>query len=165
MARKKSEKIKIYIGLALVLVLVVNGYFQFLHRKTQLVQGKKGLSPGPKKAIEPSKISIQKPKIIEALGNIPEELIPFSIRNIFGPLKAPTGRKKEEKIPEAPPAPPSFKLKGTIAGGIKPIAIIDDQFVHLGDWIKDYQVVMIGKKKVRLDSGMKEIVLEIMKNE
>ena len=120
----------------------------------------------PKKAIELATVSIQRPKIFEALGKLPEGLIPSNIRNIFSPLKTHTEKKKkEEDIPEAPPAPPSFNLKGTITGGKTSIAIIDEEFVRLGDWVKGYQVVMIGKKKVRLDSGMEKIVLEILKNE
>ncbi len=59
----------------------------------------------------------------------------------------------------------SMELKGTIVGGGKPLAIINDQFVGTGDWIGEYQVIRIGKKTVLLDSGHHQIALEMVKDE
>ncbi len=53
-------------------------------------------------------------------------------------------------------------LKGTIVGGKRPIAIINDRFVRMGDRIGDYQVVEIDKDRVTLRSGIYEIVLEVL---
>ena len=47
---------------------------------------------------------------------------------------------------------PSPKLKGTIVGGKRPIAIIDDQLYRMGDQIGEYKIILIGKNKVLLES-------------
>ena len=65
---------------------------------------------------------------------------------------------------QEPPKPlPIFKLKGTIVGGARPMAIINDQFVRTDDVIYEYKVVSIGKTSVLLDSGKRKIELEMMK--
>ena len=66
---------------------------------------------------------------------------------------------------ESPKAVPSLKLRGAIVGGGKPVVIINDRFLHLGDWIGDYQVVRIGKKEVLLEAGNDKIELGMVKNE
>ena len=166
MAVNKKDKIKIYVIGILAAALVINGYFR-------IVRGKTGSPPVP---------TVQKPAVLEVPGiNIglsktdagKKSLQPAfnsdlfaAARNIFAPMVAP-----QKAQPPAPPEPekpkpvPQFTLRGTIVGGKNPIAIIDNEFVRTGDWIGDFQVVMIGKKTVELDSGDKAITLEIMKNE
>jgi hypothetical protein len=58
-----------------------------------------------------------------------------------------------------------LKLKGTIVGGGIPIAIIDDQFVRVGDGIANYKVVKIAGNRVFLTSGNYQKVLEVLNNE
>jgi IS30 family transposase len=105
------------------------------------------------------------------------ESLPVVLRDIFAPLKSPKkvksrptaplkSRKKARRRPtEQKPSrpPPSLKLRGTIVGGQRPIAIINDQFVRIGDWIGEYRVVRIGKTEVLLNSGDRKIELEMVK--
>ena len=84
------------------------------------------------------------------------------IRDIFaGPVDV--FAKDESQPEEQPKPPPPMKLKGTIVGGKKTIAIINDQFVRLRDWIGDYQIVKITKDRVFLRSEQQDIILEILK--
>jgi len=55
-------------------------------------------------------------------------------------------------------------LKGTIVGGKNTLAIINDRFVRLRDWIDDYQIVKITKDRVFLQSEHRDIILEILKD-
>ena len=67
---------------------------------------------------------------------------------------------------EKPHTPaPTLKLSGTIVGGERPIAIINNQLIRLGDWIEGFKVVKIGKTEVLLDSGISKIVVALVKNE
>ncbi len=70
---------------------------------------------------------------------------------------------EQNQMEEIPEPPPPMTLKGTIVGGKRPIAIINDRFVRMGDRIGDYQVVEIDKDIVKLSSGNNEIVLEVLK--
>ena len=60
---------------------------------------------------------------------------------------------------------PSLNLKGTIVGGERPIAIINDQFLRQGDQIGEFKVVNIGKKEVVLNSDERTLVLRLENNE
>jgi len=160
----------IYVVVVLAVALVVNGYFRIVRGKTDsapgsppvpaqqtpAVQEVPGINIGPAKT-GPGKKSFQPSLNADLFA---------AARNIFAPMVVP-----QKAQPPALPEPekekpvPQFKLRGTIVGGKNPIAIIDNEFVRTGDWIGDFQVVMIGKKTVELVSGDKAITLEILKNE
>jgi len=171
MAENKNDKIKVYVVVVLVLVLVISGYFR-------IVRGKTGRNSTPHKTVQESA-----PLNVAPVKITPSKTVshrqPFrpsfdyhqfaAARNIFAPMVVPP--KRQPPAPAITPKPqrlkpvPNFTLKGTIVGGKGPIAIIDNQFVRTGDWLGDFQVVMIGKKTVELNSGARAITLEIMKNE
>ena len=185
MAEKKKERIKIYITIGLAVVLVISGYFRLIHAKTK----RSVTTPAP----QPSLASINIPKIqtkpqqetkqpepvrsddlksvLQQVIKQPEsdrfDVLQSAIRDIFAepvrPAKPAKPLPEENQVEEKPKPPPPMTLKGTIVGGKRPIAIINDRFVRMGDRIGDYQVVEIDKDKVKLSSGNNEIVLEVLK--
>ena len=164
MTEKKNNRVKIYITIGLAIVLVVNGYFRFIHTRTK----KSGISSTP----QPSLANITVPKILTKLQQVKEtesdrlNVLQYAVKDIFAepirpaPSKHEQEKKEFEKIPEAPSP---MTLKGTIVGGKRPIAIINDRFVRMGDRIGDYQVVEIDKDIVKMTSGNNEIVLTVLK--
>ena len=162
MAEKKSNRIKIYITIGLALVLVVNGYFRLIHAKIK----RSGKSSTPQPSLAPINI----PKILTKLQQVkPSEsdrfdVLQYAVRDIFAePVRPAKPAPEENQMEEIPEPPPPMMLKGTIVGGKRPIAIINDRFVRMGDRIGDYQVVEIDKDIVKLSSGNNEIVLEVLK--
>ena len=158
------------IGLALLLVIV--GYFRFIHKRKVTP----AVSSIPSQAVlrlDMPQIKIPDRQNARSRESLSKESMRAPIRDIFAPLKLQTGLKGQptrQKPPKALPAEVNsqptgqkLKLKGTIAGGGKAIAIVNDQFVRTGDWIGEYKVVRIGKKRVLLDSGSAKIELEMMK--
>ena len=162
MAEKKSDRIKIYIIIGLAVVLVISGYFRLIHAKTK----RSVTTPAP----QPSLARINIPKILTKLQQVkpsePDRLdvLPSLIRDIFAePVRPAQPAPEENQMEKIPEPPPPMTLKGTIVGGKRPIAIINDRFVRMGDRIGDYQVVEIDKDTVKLSSGNNEIVLEVLK--
>ena len=72
---------------------------------------------------------------------------------------------KKDQAQEREEQPPTFRLRGTIVGGERPLAIIDDRFVRVGDRIGDYNVIRIRKKDVLLMSDRTKLHLEIQKRD
>jgi len=168
MAVKSGEKIKIYLIIALSIIFVISFYFRFIQANV------KEAEPSDSPQIPPDRLII--PKIDPALLQDIQDKDPktsdesqTAMRDIFSPVRAPSRPAKEKHLqqpePAAPTSLPSFKLKGTIVGQERSIAIIDNQFLRPGDWIGGYRVARIGKKNVLLDSGDRKILLEILKNE
>ena len=168
MAVKGGEKIKIYLVIALSIIFVISFYFRFIQANV------KEAEPVDSPQIPSARLII--PKIDPAL--LQDDQIQDSktgdesqtvMRDIFSPIQSPESPAKKTPLqqPEtvAPKTLPSFKLKGTIVGQGRSIAIIDDHFLRSGDWIGRYRVAEIGKKNVLLDSGDRTILLEILKNE
>lgn len=167
MAGKRSEQIKAYIVVGLALVLVISAYLRFIQAKvTTSREDRLPSSSSPLEQFRLPQIRTEKPQNSKILETAVKEYLKAPIRDIFEPLgyeqkaAAPPPPEKEASKPL-----PTLNLKGTIVGGKRPIAIINDLFVRPGDWIGDYRVARIGKKDVLLDSGKHKILLEILKNE
>jgi len=165
MPGKKGDQIKIYMVIGLALVLVIAGYFRFMHKKAT---GDANRTPStvPLAKLDVPQVGITMPQNAQRIELPVNGPLRAVIRDIFAPLKSPP-KAESQPTKEEPSKPiPSLKLKGTIVGGRRPIAIINDQFVGLDDWIGEYKVVRIGKKEVLLDSGDEKIKkLEILKIE
>ncbi len=167
MAGKKSDQIKIYVVIGLSLVLITGAYFQFIHAKIR--SGKdvaaSTASTAPLAQLKVPLINKEKSGNKRSGGSSvdQDQYLPTSIRDIFSPLESSPDKESRPKEQEEEVS--SFTLKGTIVGGERPIAIINDKFVRTGDWIGEYKVTRIGKKEVLLDSDGEKMVLEIMKNE
>ena len=176
MQGKKGEQIKVYIIIGLALVAAIVGYFRFIHKKP-IRDADRTPSTVPIALSDAPQVEIKDTRNARWREPPVNESLPVVLRDIFVPLKSP---KKARKRPTAPlkspeeaqsqpteqkpsKPPPSLKLSGTIVGGDWPIAIINDQFVRIGDWIGEYKVVRIGKTEVVLDSGDRKIELEMVK--
>ena len=163
MPEKKNKPIQIYIVIGLSLVLVIMGYFRFIHNKSIYDDDHTLPGTGPAQfdiaSVEINKL--QKNSMYALPVNDPLNIY---IRDIFEPVKSLTAAeiqstKKKPSIPVL-----SLKLKGTIVGGGTPIAIINDQFVRVGDIIANYKVVKIAGNRAFLTSGKHQTVLEVLKN-
>jgi type II secretory pathway component PulC len=163
MSEKKSERVKIYLIVILSMVLIVVVYFRFFHKKTTHAAVPARYKAQVARLVVPQ---VQLPDVQTARQ--PERAAPESklavTRDIFKPLKAPPPQKDVQPLKQKPSKPTlSLKLKGTILGGEQPIAVINDQFVHTGDWIAEYQVVRIAKDEVVLSSDAHQMVLQVLK--
>ena len=173
---RNKEKIKIYIVIGLSVILMISGYFRLIHAKIKtnptssvLPKGDMTTSaqppvsinmPDPKSDLKSDlKVDIPKPKPSSEPTTV--DFLQAVVRDIFSePVDLIA--KKDMKREEEPKLPPKMTLKGTIVGGDKPIAIINERFVRLGDMVGDYQVAQIDKNKVVLRSDKKEITLDVM---
>ena len=174
MAATKREKIKLMIVIGLSVVLVIIAYFRFMPpQESSAVAAPTASVSHPQIAAIP-KVEI-KNRPIDPEPTSSDFIMPqFVKRDIFTPIHIPLPEKVEKKQAEQkpsrkpPPEPtsrPDFKLGGTIVGGDKPIAIINNQFVHAGDSISGFKVVRIGKFGVQLASKNTTIRLEMIENE
>ena len=164
MPGKNRERIQIYVVTGLALVFVILGYFQLFHKKTDA----EAKSIAQVESEPEFNLSSIEPKIKSRLQvneeSSFESFQPIS-RNIFTSLKSPAKaevpKMQKEKLKPLPP----LKLKGTIVEDDRSIAIVNDKYLRIGDLIDGFEVVWIGKKEVLLDSGQRQMVLEILKNE
>jgi hypothetical protein len=164
MPADKSNQIKTYVVIGLSVVFLLVGYFTFVHKKVPHNAGPTFSTPStaPIARLEVPKVEAK------TLPNPEPAKVPVSeplredLTDIFAPLKSPVKKESQPEGPEPPKPVPSFKLLGTIVGGKRPIAIINDQFARTGDWIGEYRVISIGKKGVLLDSGTIKIRLTMV---
>jgi len=56
-------------------------------------------------------------------------------------------------------------FKGSVLSSKGAVAIINDEFIHVGDYVNGYKVASISAQQVFIDTGRGTIILEIMKNE
>ena len=167
MAEKKSEKLKLYLVVGLAVVFLIMAYFQFFRPETDSeVSAALQEQPSAEKAsMDIRQVIENKPQTGEnRRTSVPKE-IKTVVRDIFSPQATPKKRGSLTRERDDHDSGESLNLAGTIVGGEKPIAIINNQFFRTGDWIGEFKVVSIGKKDVVLDSGDQKMSLEIMKNE
>ena len=173
MATKKSEKIKLMIVVGLSVVFVSIAYFRFMPQNESSAVAAPAASVAVPQAAIP-RIEIKNRQSDPAPASSDVIVRRFVKRDIFTPINIPVAEKIKTKPPaqkpagQPPPEPiplPSFKLGGTIVGGDKPIAIINDQFVRTGDSMNGFKVVRIGKFGVQLASKNRIIRLEMIEND
>jgi hypothetical protein len=173
MAAEKREKIKLMLVIGLSVVFVAIAYFRFMPRKgSSAVAAPAAFVADPQVAMP--RVEIKNRQIDPAPTSSDAVMRRFVKRDIFAPLniplpekveKNPSGQKPAMKPPPEPASRPAFIFGGTIVGGDKPIAIINNHFVHTGDSISGFKVVRIGKFEVQLASKNKTIRLEMIENE
>jgi len=59
----------------------------------------------------------------------------------------------------------TLHFKGSILSTNNAVAIINNEFIHVGDSVNGYKVASISEKQVALDTGRGTIILEIMTHE
>ena len=165
MPKKTADQLKIYVVIGLSLAFALVGYLRLIHGKTE----PEATNPNPSNSTGPEfKTQIVKP-ITWQQTDWHSRLASEPLRPIDRDIFKPTKRLKASKLRPSkvlPPQPePKLKLRGTVVGGERPIAIIDDQFIRKDEWIAGYKVVWIGKKRVVLHSGQKKMVLEMLQND
>jgi hypothetical protein len=167
MPGKNTERIKLYVVIGLSLAFGMVGYVRFFYKKAE----------ADVKSIEPVEVpskndlsSVQ--PIIQGQKRLSKELSTESFqpiaRDIFLPLMTPKranvskmlSMNKEKQQPL-----PALRLKGTIVGGGRPIAIVNDTFLRTGDEIAGFKVIWIGTKAIVMEAGERKLALEMLKVE
>jgi len=161
--KNTKEAIKRYAVIALAVVFLAVGYFQFFRETKKPVPTATAAQPETQ-LVAPEVKPLKTSKDVQA--RVPAaERRPAVIRDIFAPGEsAPSPEKTSTETPETPAAT-AFTLKGTIVAGARPAAIINGRFVRTGDWIDGYQVVKIDRKNVWLESGGHRISVDAMPHE
>ena len=165
MLGKNTERIKLYVVIGLSLVLGMVGYFRFFYKKAEA--DVKFI----KQVEVPSKIDLSSVQpIIQGRKQLNKALSANTFqpiaRDIFAPLTTP----KRADVPKMQSnnkqkALPPLRLKGTIVGGERPIAIVNDTFLRTGDEIAGFKVVWIGTKAIEMEAGERKLALEMLKVE
>ena len=164
MPEKKSEQIKLVIVsvLALVLVIVVGARYK---RQKGPEAVREVASPAFAASLEVPEVTFEKRAKTgwrtSPVG--PPDREP--LRDILAPGASPAGQAAALSGEEESVSIASLKLRGVVAGGPRPVALINDRFVRLGDRLYQYQVASIGAKEVWLASGMETFQLRILKDE
>ena len=163
MGGSKSKKIKLQIVIALSVVFAVMAYFRFVHSKMADVSGQR-----------PSNTAIPQAQIphvdIESLKNpirpdsLAEGALGIVFRDIFLPPNLPVLALEKPEEPDLKENGPGMILTGTITGGSRAMAIINDQFLQVGDLIGEFCVISIEKNRVVVASGNETISLETIPN-
>jgi hypothetical protein len=165
MPKMTVDKIKKYIVIGLSLVLAIVGYFRLIHGKTQPEAMDQRFSDSTASEFEEQIVEPVTWQQQDWHARLAAEPMRPLKRDIFLPAK-PLKSVKVKPVAKIPQKPaPKLKLRGTVVGGDKPIAIIDDQFIRMNELIDGYKVIWIGPKMVVLDSGQKKLILELMQND
>lgn len=161
---KRSERLKIYILMAGCVAFVIVGYFRFFYKNPPTVAAK---APAivPLDQLQVPQVESEMPTKTPAPVPPGFEVLPDFVRDVFAPLKSMRPVKGASGRQQSAASPSAMELMGTIVGGGKPLAIINDQFVGLGDQLGQYRVIRIQKNEVLLDSGHHQIKLEMVENE
>ena len=177
MSEKKNEQKKIYIAIGLALIMAVLCYFRFIHKKGTGTRDEMKIPYNPLAAeLDIPEINTKMMKTDNWRRQHQEEPFPTLKRDIFVNVKSLNNAKNElsKSSPEESESgsvtdrsqlDPGLELTGTIVGGENPIAIINDQFVKVGDLIDEYKLVRIGKKEVILDMDGRTVKVEMLINE
>ena len=163
-SKGKSERIKLYVLFLGCVVFVTVGYFRFFYKKTPSAPVRTPFVAALDRLQVP-RVDINPPPEVQIPGLSGPQYLQTFVRDIFSPLAStPMGQRLAAVQPSAAPSA-AITLMGTIVGGGKPLAVINDQFVGTGDWLGEYQVTLIEKNKVLLNSGERQIKLEMVKDE
>lgn len=157
---KKNEQVKLFIVIGLAIAAAIFAYFRFFYEKSPS-SAIPGLSATPVVKLEVPKIDYPSSGKKPAQQTRENSSQYAAIRDIFSPMKLLSQIQGEQEPAKKPV--PAFNLSGTILGGGAPVAIINSKFLRTGDRINDFRVVEISKNQVRLRSGDKQIVLEVLK--
>jgi hypothetical protein len=164
MSKAKSDKIRLYVLLGLTLVLVVALYSRFTHKESAEATGEAPEAAPPERLAIPE-VDFDSLQGNRLLGRAVRAVLRDPVRDIFVPGGTIGADENELGATGGSVKIASLKLKGVVAGGENPLALINDTFVRTGDSIDGYRVVRIEKKEVFLDSGIEIFRLEIRNHE
>jgi hypothetical protein len=181
-----KETIKLYMVVALAFLALVVAYFQFFSKKEEpapQVAAPKEQTQRQQKATATATAGGKSYKIrtLEKISEIstgktrekwrPSLVNLTDIRDIFEPppippeaIEAAVAVRRAQRVPKEPkPDEISLELKGTIIGGKKPMAIINEKFIRLGEKIDIFRVVRIEANRVVLKAGDHVRTLTVLK--
>jgi len=179
-----KETIKLYVVVALALVALVVAYFQFFPKKEEPAprvaahqvqpQGRQKATASATAGGKSYKVGMvtQRPAIrTEPTRKKRPRPILTDIRDIFEPPSippeaiqavVPAGRAQRAPLEPEPDEIP-LVLTGTLIGGKKPMAIINEKFIRLGEEIDMFRVVRIEANRVVLKAGDHLRTLTVLK--
>lgn len=169
MPTKKSEKIKQYIVIVLAVTAVVVAYFRFFYKPKAAGVGRAARPQAAEKVNSP-KIEKPRSQMLQADRFPADEFLNPDVRDIFA-LAATPPEPEEEKNKKAAekkaagqkPAPAvAMDLQGTILGGKRPLAIINNKFFSVGEKIGSYRIVAIAPNTVYLKAGRHQKVIRVV---
>ena len=157
--KNTKETIKRYSVLCLAVVFIAIGYFRFFHEQEKSMPAATVAQPEIPLVVP----EVKPPKSSQdGRARVPvADRRPATVRDIFSPGESAPAKETTVETQQTP-TPVSFTLKGTIVAGNRPVAIINDRFVRIGDLIEGYRVMKIDKRKVWLESGNHQVVLDAM---
>jgi hypothetical protein len=105
--------------------------------------------------------------------DVSEKIIPIKEKEKEKPKLLSNAVKKFVKILESPPLSDQEKMNisqelnftGSILSSKSAVAIINNEFIHVGDKVNGYKVASISEQQVTIDTGRGKIILEIMTHE
>jgi len=171
MPNGRSEKIKLYLVIALAVAAVILAYFRFIHKKNDVVVNTTR-PPSEEVKFDIHQIAKTSARRRRAPRLPLDDSLSGGIRDIFVPVipviePKPPVQTKQKKAPsdtaKKEPAPVvTLELKGTILGGNEPIAIINDKFVRAGEKIGGYEVVRITANTAYLRAGSHQKIIKVL---
>ncbi len=175
-----KETIKLYSVVALALVALVVAYFQFFNKKEEPVVPVAAPKEQPIATATASSKSYKVGTVTKRPEDSPRQTRekrprpPLTdIRDIFKPppippeaIQAAVTASRAQRAPKKPePDEIPLELKGTLIGGKKPMAIINEKFIRLGEKIEIFRVVRIEANRVVLKAGDHVRTLTVLKPE
>jgi hypothetical protein len=177
-----KETIKLYLVVSLAVVALVVAYFRFFYEKEEPVT--QAAASRNETAIASSPVVTGKVYKIGTTKKRPEvrtrktqekQRLSFlvEIKDIFEPppipseaiqVVVPAGRVQRAPKKTAPEDIP-LVLSGTLIGGKKPMAVINEKFIRLGEKIDIFRVVRIEVNRVVLKAGDHVRILTVLKPE
>ncbi len=172
MSGKKNERVKIFIAIGLALVMAVLCYFRLIHKKGTGTRDEKKNQYNQLAAelyipeVNTKMLKTANWRKQQQGGQFPElkRDIFVNVKNKFL-ISSPETAESGRGTIMSPQIVSGLELTGTVVGGENPIAIINDQFVRVGDLIDEYTLVRIGKKEVILNMDDRTVKVEMLKNE
>ena len=165
MPGKNTERVKLYVVIGLSLVFGTVGYFRFFYNKAE-ADVKSSEQVEVESEIDLSNVQPIIQGRMQGKNELSTENFQPIARDIFAPLRSPIladvsemQSMNKEKLKPLPP----LRLKGTIVGGERPIAIVNDMFLRTGDEIDGFKVVWIGTKAIVIEAGERKLALEMLK--
>jgi hypothetical protein len=166
MPEGKRNRIRLMILIGVSVIFVATGYFRFFHKKGAATAVPPPASARPAvtaAAPEPVVAPVDLKQLLQSPAGREQAAEPVrsAIRDIFAPQRLDL-RGGVSSVLQTAASGAGFVLGGTIVGGGKPLAIINDQFLGIGSQIGGYRVKNITKKGVTLQSDHDQIEIPVL---
>ncbi len=167
MQKEKHQRTKVYLIIALGIIFCLVGYFRFFYRGSGVPAG----APTDTAALRDTAAAPALPRVTPVSLPAPGISIPEAVRDqaprdlvrdIFEPAKsAQQNENKSATSADAAPKAPQLTLSGMVYSVNGSVAIVNNQFLRVGDRIGEYKLVRIAPKEVYMRGEDREIVLKV----